>query len=128
MKNSGEQEWEKYWVSHEKSLFGKASRFYRKYILSHYVKRILDLHFTVDGFFLDCGSGSSESSMRLQAADKKYLALDTSYYAVRRAVGQFVNLRGIIGDILFDNLTIRKILPLMEKIVLRTGMKTLDYS
>ncbi len=33
-----------------------------------------------------------------------------------------------VGVILFDNLTIRKILPLMEKIVLRTGMKALDYS
>lgn len=93
------QEWEKYWVGHEGSLFGKASRIYRKYILSYHVKRILGLYFQQNGFYVDCGSGSSESSMRLEAINKSYIALDKSHQTLKKAVSKFDNLTGIAGDI-----------------------------
>ena len=99
MKSKDLQEWEKYWSTHQSSLFGNISSIYRKYLLSRYVKRILDLHFDREGFFVDCGSGSAESSMRLEKSGRDYLALDFSYEAVRDTVKKFGHLRGICGDI-----------------------------
>ena len=99
MKSSYEQEWEKYWLTHEKSLFGKVSSFYRKNILSHYVKKVLDLYFLQSGYYVDCGSGSSESSMRLNASEKNYIAFDVSGNAVSRAIERFENIEGIVGDV-----------------------------
>ncbi|MBT6053564.1 MAG: class I SAM-dependent methyltransferase [Lentimicrobiaceae bacterium] len=99
MKTESVLEWDKYWVGHEKTLFGEGSRIYRKYILSFYVKKILGLYFKQKGFFMDCGSGSSESSMRLIPFEKKYIAFDVSKYAVRKACNRFSNLKGVVGDI-----------------------------
>ena len=48
---------------------------------------------------MDCGSGSSESSMRLIPFEKKYIAFDVSKYAVRKACNRFSNLKGVVGDI-----------------------------
>lgn len=98
MKTESVLEWDKYWVGHEKSLFGEGSRIYRKYILSFYVKKILGLYFKREGFFMDCGSGSSESSMRLTSFNKRYIAFDISKYAVRKACNRFSNLTGTVGD------------------------------
>ena len=92
-------EWDKYWVGHEKSFFGEGSRIFRKYILSSYVKKILDLYFMQEGFFMDCGSGSSESSMRLSSFNKRYIAFDISKYTVRKACNRFSFLNGVVGDI-----------------------------
>jgi ubiquinone/menaquinone biosynthesis C-methylase UbiE len=98
LKTESVLEWDKYWVGHEKSLFGEGSRIYRKYILSFYVKKILGLYFKREGFFVDCGSGSSESSMRLTSFNKRYIAFDISKYAVRKACNRFSSLTGTVGD------------------------------
>ena len=99
MNTGSAQEWDKYWAGHEKSLFGEGSRIYRKYILSFYVKKVLGLYFKREGFFMDCGSGSSESSMRLTSFNKKYIAFDISKYAVQKAAYKFSNITGVVGDI-----------------------------
>jgi len=98
LKTESVLEWDKYWVGHEKSLFGEGSRIYRKYILSFYVKKILGLYFKREGFFVDCGSGSSESSMRLTSFNKRYIAFDISKYAVQKACNRFSSLTGTVGD------------------------------
>ena len=75
------KEWNNYW-NKSNTLFGKICHFFRISFISKYVKYILDKYFPQEGIFVDCGSGSSETSIKLRKYKRYYIALDISKKAL----------------------------------------------
>jgi len=83
-KEKVKKEWEDYWNKSE-TLFGKICHLDRIYVISFYVKHILDKYFPKKGIFVEAGSGSAESSMRIEKYERKFYALDISEKALKMA-------------------------------------------
>lgn len=77
--------WDKYWKNSKITLYGRICTFYRYYIIKPYLSKIIEKYFSRKGVFVDCGSGSSETSVGLNKYKRKYIALDISYMALNKA-------------------------------------------
>lgn len=75
------KEWNDYW-SKSDTFFGKICHFFRINFISKYVEYIMDKYFPKRGVFIDCGSGSSETSIKLKKYKRYYFALDVSKKAL----------------------------------------------
>jgi len=85
MKYKEEGEWKEYWGKSDDSLFGKICHLDRIYVISFYVRHILDKYFPKKGIFVETGCGSAESSMRIEKHKRKFYALDISEKALEMA-------------------------------------------
>lgn len=79
------KEWEKYWGKQKNSFFGRLASFYRKKVLANAVEYYTEKYFPKSGLFLECGSGSSQSSVKLRKHNRTYIAVDISGKALKEA-------------------------------------------
>jgi ubiquinone/menaquinone biosynthesis C-methylase UbiE len=94
--------WNRHWhnLSKKRSFFGKFLEFYRKYIISNSVSHYLDKYFLKEGIFVECGSGTSQASVKVSKFNRNLIALDISSVVLleahkTRLMNSFVN-----GDIM----------------------------
>lgn len=80
-----QQDWDNYWLAQNNdSFFSKFCTFHRKYVISFMVRNIVERYFPREGIFIECGSGSTESSSRIIHHQRKFIALDISVTALQR--------------------------------------------
>jgi len=86
--------WNEYWNNNHK--FNKIASPVRKTIISYSLSRWIDRYFPKEGVFIDCGSGSSESSVMIRKYKRRLIALDSSQEALIQGqkikkIDRFVN-------------------------------------
>jgi ubiquinone/menaquinone biosynthesis C-methylase UbiE len=86
MENENKQ-WNKYWTkaSAKKSFLGGIFTWYRKQVLARGVYYYHEQFFAKEGLFLECGSGSSQTSIQLKKHNRTYVAIDISEEALEEA-------------------------------------------
>ena len=70
--------WNKHWINNKTSFFGKTLSFVRYNIIANEVSHTLDNYFNSEGIFVDAGSGTSQTSMKISKKNRKLIALDIS--------------------------------------------------
>ena len=73
--------WNEYWTK-EQTFFGKTLTFVRKNIITRELASTLKKYFPKEGLFLDAGSGSSETSLKIK--NRKIIALDLSHLVLKK--------------------------------------------
>jgi len=99
MKQTGNKNWEKHWNKLDESFVGKFFSFYRKNIIANAVAYYLDKYFPHKGTFVECGSGSSQTTIKLNKRNRKIIALDLSPAALKLAKEVKQIDECIVGDI-----------------------------
>ena len=86
-KTSEESAWDNYWkkATKQKSFLGSIFTLYRIHIISRGVKFYFEKYLPKKGTFIECGSGSSQSSIRIKRYERKLIALDVSLEALKEA-------------------------------------------
>jgi SAM-dependent methyltransferase len=86
MENYGEI-WSKHWYDLNKrgSLFGQFCRAYRILIRAKTLNSFFERYFPKTGVFVECGSGSSQTSSRILKSERLLYALDISREALEEA-------------------------------------------
>jgi len=85
MKKTGNKNWDIHWSKLNKSLLGNFCSFYRKNIIANAVAYYLDKYFPNKGTFVECGSGTSQTTIRLNKRNRKIIALDIAPSALKLA-------------------------------------------
>lgn len=87
MREQRKKVWDAHWrkLNKNKTLFSKFVEFYRKYIIANAVAFYLDKHFSDKGLFVECGSGTSQTSIMIPKRDRTFIALDISEIALLQA-------------------------------------------
>lgn len=95
------REWDEQWILLDNSLFGKICTLYRKQFISRCVKYITNKYFKKKGIYVDCGSGTSESSFRMNKFKRLLIPLDISSNAFKysKRFNQFSS--PINGDMMY---------------------------
>jgi SAM-dependent methyltransferase len=75
------KDWDTYWTK-EQTFFGKTLTFVRKNVITSELSRTLKKYFPKEGLFLDAGSGSSETSLKIK--NRKIIALDLSHLVLKK--------------------------------------------
>lgn len=79
------QEWDSHWKKLGNDTFGKICTFYRVSIISNAVAFFIEKYFPKEGIFVECGSGTSQSSVKIKKHKRKIIALDISMNALKEA-------------------------------------------
>ena len=78
--------WDEYWNKGESvSFFNKAVSFYRKVVIATQVCIYVDQYFPKRGIFLEMGSGTSETSVKIPTQNRILGAVDFSFYVLLKA-------------------------------------------
>ena len=87
MSGSGRAEWDAHWsaISPRRSLFGRVASLVRRQLLSRAVRRYAERFFPSEGFVVEAGCGTAQSSGRIERGGRRPVALDFSAPALREA-------------------------------------------
>ncbi|MDI6738274.1 MAG: class I SAM-dependent methyltransferase [Nanoarchaeota archaeon] len=82
-----DQDWDTHWnkLNKEKKLFGKVLKLYREIIIANAVKYYFEKYFPKKGIFVEMGSGTSQTSLRIIKHKRKLWAVDISKTALMQA-------------------------------------------
>jgi ubiquinone/menaquinone biosynthesis C-methylase UbiE len=85
-----ENDWDNYWIRHDKqkSFSEHVFMFMRKTVIASGTAYFFNKTFPKKGSFLEAGCGSGESSIKISAYERKFIALDYSSLALERAKKQ----------------------------------------
>ena len=81
MHNKGNLSWDEYWKKDTKS---SIFTLVRTHIIASELSSILEKYFPKTGKFIDCGSGSSETSIKILKHNRELIALDLSKIALEK--------------------------------------------
>jgi len=83
----GKETWDKHWMqkASEGSIWEKIAGLYRRLFISVEVKHYVEKHFPPSGIFVECGSGTSEASSKIDKQNRLLIALDFSRMPLCRA-------------------------------------------
>lgn len=76
------ENWEKHWKGLEKSFFGFFLKFFREKIIATSVAYYFEKYFTRQGLFVECGSGSSQTTIKVRKYNRRLIAVDISEKAL----------------------------------------------
>ncbi|MFH0832272.1 MAG: class I SAM-dependent methyltransferase [Candidatus Aenigmatarchaeota archaeon] len=79
------EQWDDHWKKLDKSFFGRLTEFHRKIIISKAVSYYMDRYFPDKGTFVECGSGTSQTSIKINKRKRRLIALDISSQALNEA-------------------------------------------
>ena len=77
--------WESHWNNLKSSVFGNFAEAYRKLVRSKSVRYYIGRYFPERGIFLECGSGTSQTSISIVKKHRKLIAIDISKEALKKA-------------------------------------------
>lgn len=83
------ENWDVFWDKSkgERRIFGKFLSFYRREIIGRAVNYYINRYFDERGIYVECGSGSSETTLRTDKKKREFIALDYSDSALKIAGG-----------------------------------------
>lgn len=87
LNEKNKNEWNTHWneVNKKTSLFGKILEMYRKIIIANSVRHYIDKYFPKKGVFVEMGSGTSQTSVKINKQKRTLVALDISKEALKEA-------------------------------------------
>ena len=77
--------WDEHWSQLENSFFNKVLKSVRYNIIANEVACTLNKNFPPEGIFVDCGSGTSQTAIKIIKKNRKFIALDISYPILKYA-------------------------------------------
>ncbi len=77
--------WDMHWSKNKDSLFGKLGSAYRKNVMAGALSYYFERYFPKKGFFVEAGSGTSQTSVRIIKHQRKLVAVDISRHALKEA-------------------------------------------
>jgi len=77
--------WDEHWSQLENSFFDKLLMSVRYNVIASEVSHTLNKYFPSEGIFVDCGSGTSQTAVKIIKKDRKFIALDISYPILKYA-------------------------------------------
>lgn len=82
------QDWERFWstLDEERSYLGKLMSFYRTQIVAKAVNFHINKWFKPQGIFVECGAGTSETTLRTRKANRTFVALDYSSLILEKTI------------------------------------------
>jgi len=82
------QDWDKFWISldGEKNFLSKFLSFYRIHIIGGGVDYYINKWFKPDGIFVECGAGTSETTLKTRKRNRTFFGLDYSEFILRKTV------------------------------------------
>jgi SAM-dependent methyltransferase len=96
-----EKEWTEHWkkINKKESFFGRILNWYRYNIIANAVKYYFDRYFPKKGTYIEMGSGTSQTSIKIIKRQRKLIAFDISKPALEEAkkIPQIDSV--ILGDI-----------------------------
>lgn len=79
-------EWDAHWEKMERrTLFGSFVEWYRKHLIASDVAFFTSSHFSPSGIFVECGSGTSQTSWRMEKEKRTFICADISYGVLLKA-------------------------------------------
>lgn len=80
------QDWENFWgkAESEKDLLSKLQGFYRTRIISRAVNYYINKYFNDEGVFVECGAGTSETTLKTKKGNRKFIAVDNSAIVLKK--------------------------------------------
>ncbi len=79
------KEWDEHWEKTNKSVFGRILSLFRKFVLAYAVRHYHEKYFPVKGIFLETGCGTAQTSIKIIKHKRKYVAIDISEKALKKA-------------------------------------------
>ncbi|MFH1331686.1 MAG: class I SAM-dependent methyltransferase [archaeon] len=76
MIKNNESNWNAHWKNLNRSFLNKVFVFFRANVIANDVAKSLDENFPHDGVFLDSGSGTSQTSVKIPKRGRKFVAMD----------------------------------------------------
>jgi len=82
------KDWDNFWsaLDGERNLLSKFLSFYRTQIIAGAVNYHINKLFKPEGIFIECGAGTSETTLKTRKANRTFIALDYSEFILRKAV------------------------------------------
>ena len=77
--------WDQHWKEQERTLYGKFCTLYRENVIAPTVGHYFKKYIPSNGIYVDCGSGTSQTSVRIDKENRKLVALDMSFFALRKS-------------------------------------------
>lgn len=102
--------WKSYYKNND-NYYNKISRLYRKIFFASEGKIYTDKHFLEEGFFVECGSGTSECSVMIQKKKRYGIAVDIRVEPLRRVHAPIMEslVQGTIFNLPFKDGTVNGI-------------------
>lgn len=94
-------DWNKHWkkIISNNTFFGKILSIYRYFLLTREVRYYTNKYFNKNGIFVECGSGTGESSSNIDKNGRILIALDISIFPLKLARQNGVYNSYLCGDI-----------------------------
>ena len=82
------QDWDSFWstLDGERNLLSKFLSFYRTQIIARAVNYHVNKLFKPVGIFIECGAGTSETTLKTRKANRTFIALDYSELILRKTI------------------------------------------
>ncbi len=74
--------WERHWCERRESIFEHVCSFYRKFLIANQLRFYIERYFPREGIFMEMGSGTCESSVKIAKKNRTLGALDFSATAL----------------------------------------------
>jgi len=72
------QDWDEFWESKNKGLLSRFLSLYRIQIIGKAVNYYINKYFKPEGLYIECGSGTSETTLQTIKGKRTFIALDYS--------------------------------------------------
>ncbi len=76
MIKNNKSNWNEHWNTLNRSFLNRVFVFFRTNVIAKDVAHSLDKYFPYEGIFLDSGSGTSQTSIRIPKRNRKFVAMD----------------------------------------------------
>ena len=82
------QDWDKFWhaAKDDENLLGRFLSFYRSQVIARAVNYYINKFFEPDGVFIECGAGTSETTLKTKKEQRKFVALDYSEFILKKTI------------------------------------------
>jgi ubiquinone/menaquinone biosynthesis C-methylase UbiE len=82
------EDWDKFWIGLDgkRNFLSKFLRFYRIQIIAKGVDYYINKWFKSEGVFIECGAGTSETTLKTEKKNRILFALDYSEFVLRKTV------------------------------------------
>jgi ubiquinone/menaquinone biosynthesis C-methylase UbiE len=82
------QDWDSFWstLDGERNILSKFLSFYRIQIIARAVNYYIEKLFKAEGIFIECGAGTSETTLKTRKINRNFVALDYSELILRKTI------------------------------------------
>lgn len=82
------EDWDSFWgrLESQKGFYSRFLSLYRIQIVARALNYYINRYFPPSGIFVECGAGTSETTLRTEKKDRKFIALDFSHFILKKSM------------------------------------------